>query len=420
MNSVLVAQAKNSRDAAESWGVMQEEESLSFNEIPGVRLAAIASGLKKNLLDLALIELNERGVCSAVFTQNNFAAAPVLVSREHLKSKSCRYLLINSGNANAATGNEGIRTATRCCQSVAEMAGLMKEEVLPFSTGVIGEPLDYQKIQDAIPSLFKKLAGDGWTDVARAIITTDTTTKISAREVEIDSKKVKIIGIAKGSGMIQPNMATMLSFLATDASLERDLSDQILFETCEKTFNRITVDGDTSTNDACVLVSTGLSGVDCNKSPQLELMKQGIFQVMRDLAMAIVKDGEGATKFVEVRVKGGKTKEDSRNIAYSIANSPLVKTALFASDPNWGRLVMAVGKANAAIDTSKIDIQINDLLLMKMGQIEKNYTEEKGSVEMKKPSILITVDLNLGQYEDVVWTTDLSHDYVKINSEYRT
>ena len=399
---------------------MQEEESLSFNEIPGVRLAAIASGLKKNLLDLALIELNERGVCSAVFTQNNFAAAPVLVSREHLKSKSCRYLLINSGNANAATGDEGIRTATRCCQSVAEMAGLMKEEVLPFSTGVIGEPLDYQKIQDAIPSLFKKLAGDGWTDVARAIITTDTTTKISAREVEIDSKKVKIIGIAKGSGMIQPNMATMLSFLATDASLERDLSDQILFETCEKTFNRITVDGDTSTNDACVLVSTGLSGVDCNKSPQLELMKQGIFQVMRDLAMAIVKDGEGATKFVEVRVKGGKSKEDSRNIAYSIANSPLVKTALFASDPNWGRLVMAVGKANAAIDTSKIDIQINDLLLMKMGQIEKNYTEEKGSVEMKKPSILITVDLNLGQYEDVVWTTDLSHDYVKINSEYRT
>ena len=399
---------------------MQEEESLSFNEIRGVRLAAIASGLKKNLLDLALIELNERAVCSAVFTQNKFAAAPVLVSREHLKSKSCRYLLINSGNANAATGDEGIRTATRCCQSVAEMAGLMKEEVLPFSTGVIGEPLDYQKIQDAIPSLFKKLAGDGWTDVARAIITTDTATKISAREVEIDSKKVKIIGIAKGSGMIQPNMATMLSFLATDASLERDLSDQILFETCEKTFNRITVDGDTSTNDACVLVSTGLSGVDCNKSPQLELMKQGIFQVMRDLAMAIVKDGEGATKFVEVRVKGGKTKEDSRNIAYSIANSPLVKTALFASDPNWGRLVMAVGKANAAINTSKIDIQINDLLLMKMGQIEKNYTEEKGSVEMKKPSILITVDLNLGQYEDVVWTTDLSHDYVKINSEYRT
>ena len=399
---------------------MQEEESLSFNEIRGVRLAAIASGLKKNLLDLALIELNERGVCSAVFTQNNFAAAPVLVSREHLKSKSCRYLLINSGNANAATGDEGIRTATRCCQSVAEMAGVMKEEVLPFSTGVIGEPLDYQKIQDAIPSLFKKLAGDGWTDVARAIITTDTATKISAREVEIDSKKVKIIGIAKGSGMIQPNMATMLSFLATDASLERDLSDQILFETCEKTFNRITVDGDTSTNDACVLVSTGLSGVDCNKSPQLELMKQGIFQVMRNLAMAIVKDGEGATKFVEVRVKGGKSKEDSRNIAYSIANSPLVKTALFASDPNWGRLVMAVGKANAAINTSKIDIQINDLLLMKMGQIEKNYTEEKGSVEMKKPSILITVDLNLGQYEDVVWTTDLSHDYVKINSEYRT
>ena len=399
---------------------MQEEESLSFNEIPGVRLAAIASGLKKNLLDLALIELNERGVCSAVFTQNNFAAAPVLVSREHLKSKSCRYLLINSGNANAATGDEGIRTATRCCQSVAEMAGLMKEEVLPFSTGVIGEPLDYQKIQDAIPSLFKKLAGDGWTDVARAIITTDTATKISAREVEIDSKKVKIIGIAKGSGMIQPNMATMLSFLATDASLERDLSDQILFETCEKTFNRITVDGDTSTNDACVLVSTGLSGVDCNKSPQLELVKQGIFQVMRDLALAIVKDGEGATKFVEVRVKGGKSKEDSRNIAYSIANSPLVKTALFASDPNWGRLVMAVGKANAAIDTSKIDIQINDLLLMKMGQIEKNYTEGKGFVEMRKPSILITVDLNLGQHEEVVWTTDLSHDYVKINSEYRT
>ena len=399
---------------------MQGKESLFFNEIPGVRLAAIASGLKKNLLDLALIELNENGVCSAVFTQNNFAAAPVLVSREHLKSKSCRYLLINSGNANAATGDEGIKTASRCCQSVAEIAGLMKEEVLPFSTGVIGQSLDFQKIRDAIPSLFQKLAGDGWTDVARAILTTDTETKISAIEVEIDDKTVKIIGIAKGSGMIQPNMATMLSFLATDALLEQDLSDQILFEACENTFNRITVDGDTSTNDACVLMSTGLSGVNCNKSPQLELIKQGIFQVMRDLAMAIVKDGEGATKFVEVRVKGARAKEDSRNVAYSIANSALVKTALFASDPNWGRLVMAVGKADAAIDTSKINIQINDLFVLKMGQKEKDYTEEKGLFEMKKPSIVITVDLNLGQYEEIVWTTDLSYDYVKINSEYRT
>ena len=399
---------------------MQGKESLFFNEIPGVRLAAIASGIKKDLLDLALIELNEKGICSAVFTQNNFAAAPVLVSREHLKSKSCRYLLINSGNANAATGDEGIKTASRCCQSVAEIAGLMKEEVLPFSTGVIGQSLDFQKIRDAIPSLFQKLAGDGWTDVARAILTTDTETKISAIEVEIDDKTVKIIGIAKGSGMIQPNMATMLSFLATDALLEQDLSDQILFEACENTFNRITVDGDTSTNDACVLMSTGLSGVNCNKSPQLELIKQGIFQVMRDLAMAIVKDGEGATKFVEVRVKGARAKEDSRNVAYSIANSALVKTALFASDPNWGRLVMAVGKADAAIDTSKINIQINDLFVLKMGQKEKDYTEEKGLFEMKKPSIVITIDLNLGQYEEIVWTTDLSYDYVKINSEYRT
>ena len=399
---------------------MQGKDSLFFDEIPGVRLAAIASGIKKDLLDLALIELNEKGICSAVFTQNNFAAAPVLVSREHLKSKSCRYLLINSGNANAATGDEGIKTASRCCQSVAEIAGLMKEEVLPFSTGVIGQSLDFQKIRDAIPSLFQKLAGDGWTDVARAILTTDTETKISATEVEIEDKKVKIMGIAKGSGMIQPNMATMLSFIATDALLERDLSDQILFEACENTFNRITVDGDTSTNDACVLMSTGLSGVNCNKSPQLELIKQGIFQVMRDLAMAIVKDGEGATKFVEVRVKGARAKEDSRCIAYSIANSPLVKTALFASDPNWGRLVMAVGKADAAIDTSKINIQINDLFVLKMGQKEKDYTEEKGLFEMKKPSIVITIDLNLGQYEEIVWTTDLSYDYVKINSEYRT
>ena len=399
---------------------MQGKDSLFFDEIPGVRLAAIASGIKKDLLDLALIELNEKGICSAVFTQNNFAAAPVLVSREHLKSKSCRYLLINSGNANAATGDEGIKTASRCCQSVAEIAGLMKEEVLPFSTGVIGQSLDFQKIRDAIPSLFQKLAGDGWTDVARAILTTDTETKISATEVEIEDKKVKIMGIAKGSGMIQPNMATMLSFIATDALLERDLSDQILFEACENTFNRITVDGDTSTNDACVLMSTGLSGVNCNKSPQLELIKQGIFQIMRDLAMAIVKDGEGATKFVEVRVKGGRAKEDSRNVAYSIANSALVKTALFASDPNWGRLVMAVGKADAAIDTSKINIQINDLFVLKMGQKEKDYTEEKGLFEMKKPSIVITIDLNLGQYEEIVWTTDLSYDYVKINSEYRT
>ncbi len=399
---------------------MNGKDTFPFNEIRGVKLAAVASGLKKDLLDLALIELNENSVCSAVFTQSSFAAAPVLISREHLKSKSCRYLLINSGNANAATGVEGVKTALLCCQSVAETAGLKKEEVLPFSTGVIGEPLEYLKIQNAIPSLFDKLAEDGWADVALAIITTDTAIKISSVDIEIGDKTVKITGVAKGSGMIQPDMATMLSFLATDASIERNISDQILSETCEKTFNRITVDGDTSTNDACVLVSTGLSGVDCNKSPELDLIKAGIFQVMRDLAMAIVKDGEGATKFVEVRVKGGKTKLDSRNIAYSIANSPLVKTALFASDPNWGRLVMAVGKADASIDTSRIDIQLNDLFLMTMGQIEKNYTEEKGSFEMKKASIIITVNLNLGSYEEIVWTTDLSYDYVKINSEYRS
>ena len=399
---------------------MTVKVAFPFNKIRGVRLAAVASGLKKDSLDLALIELNENCVCSAVFTQSSFAAAPVLISREHLKDESSRYILVNSGNANAATGNEGLENAMRCCESVAEMAGLKKEEVLPFSTGVIGEPLNYQKIRNAIPSLFEKLAEDGWVDVARAIVTTDTTIKISSTKIEVGDKAVKITGVAKGSGMIQPNMATMLSFLATDALIDRKALDQILSEVCEKTFNRITVDGDTSTNDACVLISTGLSGVDCNKSPKLDLVKEGVFQVMRDLAMAIVKDGEGATKFVEVRVKGGKTKLDSRNIAYSIANSPLVKTALFASDPNWGRLVMAVGKADALIDTSKIDIQLNDLFLMKMGQIEKNYTEEKGFVEMKKPSIIITVNLNLGQYEEIVWTTDLSYDYVKINSEYRT
>ena len=399
---------------------MKVKQPFPFNEIQGVRLAAVASGLKKDSLDLALIELNENCVCSAVFTQSSFAAAPVLISREHLKDESSRYILVNSGNANAATGNEGLENAMRCCESVAEMAGLKKEEVLPFSTGVIGEPLNFQKILEAIPSLFEKLAEDGWVDVARAIVTTDTTIKISSAEIEIGDKPVKITGVAKGSGMIQPNMATMLSFLATDALIDRKVLDQILSEVCEKTFNRITVDGDTSTNDACVLISTGSSGVDCNNSPRLDLVKEGVFQVMLDLAMAIVKDGEGATKFVEVRVKGGKTKLDSRNIAYSIANSPLVKTALFASDPNWGRLVMAVGKADASIDTAKIDIQLNDLFLMKMGQIEKNYTEEKGFVEMKKPSIVITVDLNLGQYEEIVWTTDLSYDYVKINSEYRT
>ena len=399
---------------------MTIKEAFPFNKIRGVRLAAVASGLKKDSLDLALIELDENCVCSAVFTQSSFAAAPVLISREHLKDESSRYILVNSGNANAATGNEGFENAIRCCESVAEMAGLKKEAVLPFSTGVIGEPLNYQKIQSAIPSLFEKLAADGWVDVARAIVTTDTTIKISSQEIEIGDKAVKITGVAKGSGMIQPNMATMLSFLATDALIDRKVLDKIISEVCEKTFNRITVDGDTSTNDACVLISTGLSGVDCNNSPKLDLVQEGVFQVMRDLAMAIVKDGEGATKFVEVRVKGGKTKLDSRNIAYSIANSPLVKTALFASDPNWGRLVMAVGKADASIDASKIDIQLNNLLLMKMGQIEKNYTEEKGFVEMKKPSIIITVNLNLGQHEEIVWTTDLSYDYVKINSEYRT
>ena len=400
---------------------MKDDEYNSFNQVLGVRASAVASGLKKNSkLDLALIEFASSSVFSAVFTQSHFAAAPVLVAKEHLKKRISRYCLINSGNANAATGLEGERDALRCCEALAEIAGVKKEAIIPFSTGVIGEPLDVDKIRAALPDLFEGLHKKNWLPLSAAIMTTDTKIKIASCKFNISGSEVNITGVAKGSGMIQPNMATMLSFVATDALVDQKILDEILFEVSARTFNRITIDGDTSTNDASVLVSTGISEVDCNEGPGLVELKQGITLVMRDLAHAIVKDGEGATKFVEVRVTGGNKREDCLSVAYSIANSPLVKTALFANDPNWGRLVMAIGKAEGKIDSSIVDIFVNDVCLMSVGQRDQSYTEEKGAREMRKGSIVIRVNLNLGEYEETVWTTDLSYEYVKINSEYRT
>ncbi len=397
------------------------EATTDFLPVRGVRLASVPCGIKgKDQLDLVLFEFSPGSVTAGIFTQSHFAAAPVLISREHLATANSRYYLINSGNANAATGEEGKSDAATCCKAVSQQTGVRPEEVLPFSTGVIGEKLQVEHITDALPALTSQLDGDNWLLAARGIMTTDTRPKIASRELEVGGKSVTVTGIAKGAGMIQPNMATMLTYIATDAQINQANLQSMLQAAADQSFNRITVDGDTSTNDSCMLTATGLSGADCNTGEANAAFQQMLMAVMQELAHGIVRDAEGATKFVEVHVKGGRSQEDCLSVAYSIANSPLIKTALFASDANWGRIVMAIGKAPADIDHSCIDVYIDDVQLMKDGGKFSGYTEAQGAAVMQREELTITVDLNLGEYAESVWTSDLSHDYVSINADYRT
>ncbi|SDZ92545.1 bifunctional glutamate N-acetyltransferase/amino-acid acetyltransferase ArgJ [Microbulbifer marinus] len=396
----------------------------SLPQIPGIRLASVAANIKNwQRDDLLLITLNEGAAVSATFTQNAFCAAPVTVAKEHIRNGNIRALLINAGNANAATGERGIEDARSCCSAVAEALHIAGEQVLPFSTGVIGEHLPLQKLLDAIPVAATQLSGDGWDSAARAIMTTDTRPKTASRLVEIAGEQVRIVGIAKGAGMIQPNMATMLAYVATDAAIPQPLLDELVREAVSASFNRISIDGDTSTNDACVLIASGASGplIGDKRSAEYERLKAAIVEVHIELAQAIVKDGEGATKFVTVKVQGAASSEEALKVAFEVGESPLVKTALYASDPNWGRLVMAVGNAGVDnLDSSQVDIYLDDVQVVEAGGRAADYTEEAGQAVFSKPEFTITVNLGRGDCSEHIWTCDFSHEYVTINAEYRT
>ncbi|MEM7563794.1 MAG: bifunctional glutamate N-acetyltransferase/amino-acid acetyltransferase ArgJ [Pseudomonadota bacterium] len=390
--------------------------------VPGIRLAAMHCGIKADasVKDLTLFELSDNSQIAAVFTQNRFCAAPVVIAREHLsKCENIRYLLINSGNANAGTGVEGMEAARNSCAALASAGGVADSAVLPFSTGVISTALPVEKITTAVPALVSNLSTDHWLPAAQGIMTTDTLPKACSRQVEVKGQLITITGIAKGSGMIKPDMATMLSFIATDALIGKDQLQSIMETAVEKSFNSITVDGDTSTNDACILVASGVSGQSVS-AEDVEFV-EALEEVFIWLAQSIIRDGEGATKFVEIRVDGAASAADAKAVAYCVAHSPLVKTALFASDPNWGRILAAVGRAEAEhLDVDKVDLKLGNICLLKGGLPDPGYTEEQGVAAMAGEEIIIGVSLNLGSYSASIWTSDLSYEYVKINAEYRS
>ena len=399
----------------------------ALQPVPGVRVATVAAGIKKpGRKDLVLFELDPGTACAAVFTRNAFCAAPVTVAREHLAATEHRprYLLVNTGNANAGTGQPGIDASRACTAAVADAAGVEPAQVLPFSTGVIGEPLPVSRIVDAIPAAVVALADDGWADAAAGIMTTDTRPKGLSVTFNCEGRDYVVTGIAKGAGMIRPNMATMLAYLATDMAVAPGLLQQLLVACVETSFNRITVDGDTSTNDACLLLATGAAGnpmVTDSASPLYDALRAAVEEICVTLAQALVRDGEGASKFVTVQVNGGRNEQECLDVAFTIAHSPLVKTALFASDPNWGRLLAAIGRAGLPdLDVDRVGLYLNEVLIAENGCRAAGYTEEQGVAAMAPEDIVIRVELNRGEGGARVWTTDFSYDYVRINAEYRT
>lgn len=387
-------------------------------------MATSCAGFKKaDRRDLVIFELAEGTNTAAVFTQNTFCAAPVVVAKRHFQTTPPRYLLINTGNANAGTGEQGLLNSLHCCQILAKDAACNEQQVLPFSTGVIGEALQVEKFQQAIPYTLKKLTEQAWEDAANGIMTTDTVPKGLSKQIELDGKTVTITGIAKGSGMIRPDMATMLAYLATDAELPQDLLQQCLSYAANHSFNRITIDGDTSTNDACVLMATGQSGV-CITDARSETYQQFaalVREVCEELAKAMVRDGEGATKLITIDVVQGKDEAECLQVAYTIAHSPLIKTAFFASDPNWGRILAAVGRAGVCdLDINALKIYLDGLRIVSEGGRDADYTEQQGQQVMDQDEIIIRVELHRGNAEARLWTCDFSYDYVKINAEYRS
>lgn len=393
--------------------------------VQGVKIGSTEAYVRyPNRRDLVIFEFAEGSNIAGVFTQSAFAAAPVLLSKKHLAENTPRYLIINTGNANAATGAIGYQNAEATCAKLAELTGVQANQILPFSTGVIGEQLPIDRLVQGIQPALNDLNADRWADAASGIMTTDTTPKGASEQFELDGVTYTMTGISKGAGMIRPNMATMLSFVATDAPVAKDMVEQLLKTTVEHSFNRITIDGDTSTNDSCIFIATGLAGgteIQHQDDARYQKLLEVLARIMDRLAQLIVRDGEGATKFITVQVDGGANTQECCDVAYSVAESPLIKTALFASDPNWGRIVMAIGKAGVPnLDSSKVQVWLGDVQICLDGGANPDYTEEAGAAVMAEKEISIRIDLGRGSATDTVYTCDFSYDYVKINADYRS
>lgn len=393
--------------------------------VKGVKIGSAEAYVRyQNRRDLVIFEFAEGSNVAGVFTQNAFCAAPVHVCKAHLQAGNPRYLVINTGNANAGTGKIGMTNAQETCAKLAELAGVSTSEILPFSTGVIGEQLPIERLVNGLQPALDSLKEDAWLDAATGIMTTDTLPKGASEQFEMDGVTYTMTGISKGAGMIRPNMATMLSYVATDAPISRELVQQLLKTTVNVSFNRITVDGDTSTNDSCIFVATGQAGgteITSTDDARYAVILDVLTRVMKRLAQLIVRDGEGATKFITVAVEGGADTQECCDVAYSIAHSPLVKTAIFASDPNWGRILAAIGYAGVKnLDVEKIQVWLDDVQICKDGGAAADYTEEAGARVMSQAELTIRVDLGRGQAKDTVYTCDLSYDYVKINADYRS
>jgi len=393
--------------------------------VKGVKLGVAEAGIRKaGRKDLLLMTLAEGASVSGVFTQNRFCAAPVQVAKEHLASGFPRALLVNTGNANAGTGEAGIAGARECCDAAARLVGCESRRVLPFSTGVIMELLPVERIVAGLPACVADLREDNWTRAAEAIMTTDSVPKARSQRARLAGGVATVTGIAKGAGMIRPDMATLLAFVATDAPVAQGALRQLLADAAGRSFNRISVDGDTSTNDSFVLIATGASGgtmIDSPGHPGFAALREAVLEVSQGLAQAIVRDGEGATKFITVCVEKGRTDTECANVAYSIAHSPLVKTAFSASDPNLGRLLAAIGNAGVRdLEVGRVELYLDEVLVSKDGGRAPAYREEDGKRVMAKSEITVRVVLNRGLAATTVWTCDLSHDYVTINAQYRT
>ncbi|MDR0274086.1 MAG: bifunctional glutamate N-acetyltransferase/amino-acid acetyltransferase ArgJ [Burkholderiaceae bacterium] len=411
---------------------LQAPDSAQLHPVAGVRIGVAEAGIRKaGRKDLTVFALDAGSQVAGVFTQNRFCAAPVQVCREHLEQSGqggIRALVINTGNANAGTGEEGLARARATCAALARLLHIAPEQALPFSTGVIMEPLPVERITAGLPNAVADALADAapahWLRAAEGIMTTDTVPKAASRQITLGGKAVHITGICKGAGMIRPNMATMLGFVATDAAIAPALMQPLTRQLAEASFNRISVDGDTSTNDSFIVIATGKAGsapIAAPDSPEGRLLAEAMTDVARQLAQAIVRDGEGATKFITLRVEGGRDGAECRKVAYAIAHSPLVKTAFFASDPNLGRILAAVGYAGIAdLDQTRIELYLDDVHVATRGGRHPAYREEDGQRVMKQAEITVRVHLGRGSASDTVWTCDLSHEYVSINADYRS
>lgn len=399
---------------------LRTPDPAQLHPVAGVELGIAMAGVRKaNRKDLLVVRLAPGSSVAGVFTRNRFCAAPVLLAKKHLRNP-VRALVVNTGNANAGTGSDGLRRALTVCGAVADALRCRPSEVLPFSTGVIMEPLPVDRIVAGVPQAVHDLREANWLSAAEAIMTTDTVAKAASERVRLASGVATVTGIAKGSGMIRPDMATMLGFVATDAKVARGALQRMTKVAADQSFNAITVDGDTSTNDAFICLATG-KGPVARSEKDVKALGQAVTEVARKLAQSIVRDGEGATKFVTVRVERGRNATECRKVAYAIAHSPLVKTAFFASDPNLGRILAAIGYAGVAgLDTAKVDLYLDEVLVARCGARHAGYREEQGVAAMQKPEFTVRAVLNRGKAAATVWTCDLSFDYVKINAEYRS